>query len=312
MGRASFSFETARANSKLTDYPALTLNYGRKISVVGVATQGCQIAYSLSLQCRQLGNFVYVSCDEDDVVSIPSSPSTKKFVFPLLLGDERSPSSVRGVVVQNLEQVKRSIAGSHVVLIVSGLGGTIGSGVAPLIARCAKQSRAMVAGIVTMPFFFEKHKHFFAGCALRQLTENADGIIMLENRGILGSADLSVFDANALLLEKLSLTINELAGPIENDDPGNGVERIVDFIRANPYTVLRVNEMKSTSMSEETNSRSGVLVSYQSRGDVNEIINEYDPIDSCLRKSSFPSNLDPEFDSSIFEFGQGILRNIEA
>lgn len=269
------------------------------------------MAYELSLQCRQLGNFLYLSCDEDDVVNIPTSTSGRKMIFPLPSFGERNPSNVRGAATPKLEHVRKELMGSQVVFIISGLGGMIGSGIAPLIARCAKQVRAMVVGIVTMPFVFERHKHFFAGCALRQLTDSCDGIIMLENEKMLrrGKDDLSAFDANAQLYEKLSLAINSLIPPVEGD--GTGIERVVDFVRANPYSVLQVNgDATPNLISEEAPGESGILISYHSRAEVDEIISLYDPVDVCLRRSG-SQNLDLDFDSS-FEFGQGILRDIEA
>lgn len=316
MGRPPSSFlysSTAqlRENSKLTDYPLQVQTYGRKIAVVGIATRGCRIAYALSLQCRQLDNFLYLSCDEEDVLNIPIS-SGKKIVFETSNSLDRNPANVRGVVTPQLEQVRKELFGSQLVFVVSGLGGMIGSGIAPLVAKSAKQVHAMVVGIVVLPLAFEKHKYFFAGCALRQLTENCDGVIQLENEMMLSSDEMSLVDADASLYEKLSLAINTLINPIETDGSGTGVERVVDYIRANPYSVLRVTaeEIDIPEIISEASNSSGVLLNCQSREDVDRIINSYDPVDACLRRSKF-DNLDPDFDSSL-EIGQRILRNIES
>jgi hypothetical protein len=312
MGRLSYSLtEKLRENSKLTDYPLQLQTYGKKIPVVGIATRGCRIAHEISLQCRQLSDFIYLSCDQDDVVNVPSQ--SKKIVFQLPVDCERTPANVRGIVGPQLEQVRKSLMGSQVVFVVSGLGGMVGSGIAPLIAKCAKQVRAMVVGVVVMPFVFEKYRYFFAGCALRQLTENCDGIILLENEKMLAPDQPSFFDSNARLYEKLSLTINSLIRPIEKDGSSSGVESMVDYINANPYSVLRASDDDNPASKfapDETHSRSGKLVTFQSREDVDAIINSYDPTDMCLRRSSL-QNLDPDLDSSL-EVGQGILRNIEA
>jgi hypothetical protein len=308
MGRLSYSTEQLRANSKLTDYPVRVQTYGNQIAVVGVATRGCRIAYEISLQCKQLENFLYLSCDEDDVVNIPYSE--KKIIFQMANAGDRNPARVRGIVAPQLDQVRRALKGTQLVFVISGLGGTIGSGIAPLVAKCANQVHAMVIGVVVMPFIFEKHKYFFAGCALRQLKENCDGIIMLENEMMHSRRGLSAVDAAARLCEKLSLAINSLVTPIGKDGVGAGVENIVDYIRSNPYSVLPSSEEEPASpAASESLSRSGVLVSYQSREDVDKIINSYDPIDACLRRSGL-ENLDPDLDSSL-ELGQGILRNIE-
>jgi Tubulin/FtsZ family, GTPase domain len=311
MGRLTYSLVSElRENYKLTDYPTQLQSYGRKISVVGIATRGCRIAYEISLQCKQLGNFLYLSCDEGDVVHVPDS--AKKIIFQMQGALERSPSNVRGAVTPKLENVRKALKGSQLVFVVSGLGGTVGSGIAPLVAKCAKEIHAMVVGIVVMPFVFEKYKYFYAGCALRQLTESCDGIILLENETMLTNDQLSFVDSNARFCERVSLAINDLVRPIEKDGNGYGVETMVDYIRANPYTLLQVSEDRSlrTAVTGESYSRSGTLVTYQSREEVDAIIDSYDPIDRCLRRSSH-QNLDTDLDSSV-EIGQGILRNIEA
>jgi len=242
-------------------------------------------------------------------VNIPSSE--KKIVFQMPNLSERNPTSVRGVVLPQLEQVKRILNGSQLVFIVSGLGGNIGSGIAPLVAKCAKQLHAMAVGIVVMPFIFEKHKYFFAGCALRQLSENCEGIIHLKNETLLEIEQLSAVDASARLYERLSLAINTLVKPIEKDGIGDGVENVVDYIKANPYLTLHAaDEEDPAETVSHTSTPSGFLVSYQSREEVDAIISSYDPIDECLRRSSV-DNLDPDLDSSL-QLGQGILRNIEA
>lgn len=309
MGRLSYStISRLRENSSLTEYPQAAQTYGRKIAVVGIATRGCRIAYELSQQCKQLGNFLYLSCDEEDVMSIPSSG--KKIIFQVSSASERNPARIRGIVALQLDQVRTALSGSELVLIISGLGGTVGSAIAPLVAKCTKKIHAMTVGIVVMPFSFEKHRYFFAGCALRQLTGICDGIVLLENEMTLADAGLPAMDANARLYEKLSLVINSLVKPIEQDGLGTGIERMVDYIRANPYSMLQVTEGPATTLaSGESRTPSGILVGYQSRKDVDEIIDSFDPVDACLRKSNL-DNLDPDFDSS-FEVGQGILRNIE-
>ena len=105
MGRLSYSTALLRENSKLTDYPVGVQTYGNQITVVGVATKGCRIVYEVSQQCRQLEDFLYLSCDEDDVVSIPSSE--RKIIFQMSAMVERTPARVRGIVSPQLDQVRR-------------------------------------------------------------------------------------------------------------------------------------------------------------------------------------------------------------
>jgi len=295
-----------RKNYKITDFPLFKETYGKKITIVGIATRGCNIAHELSRQCRQLGNFLYLTCDEEDVANISTG---KKIVLQISNSSERTPASVRGMVFSQLDQVKQALEGSQIVFIIAGLGGSIGSGLAPLVAACAKQVHAMVVGVVAMPLIFEKHKYFFAGCALRQLTKISDGIMLLEN-DVMTKDKLPLIDVHARLCEKLSIAINELVQPIEHDGSSTGVEDIVDFIKANPYSVIEssVEFSRNYETGVVSENNSNILISYQSMDDAAGMINSYDPVDECLRSKQ--GKLDPDMEISL-GFGQGILRNIE-
>ena len=194
MATSSYSLSQKRREHKLlTQFPAFPETYGKKIAIVGVSSRGCKIAYDLSRQLRQVGNFVYVTCDPEDVVSVTTG---KKILIDASKENGRSPSKIRGVAFSHLDRIKEALQGAHVTFVIVGLGGSAGSGLAPLVAECAKQVHSMVVGIVSMPYSFEKHKYFFAGCALRQLREHSDGIMLMENNALL-NADKPLIDANA-------------------------------------------------------------------------------------------------------------------
>jgi cell division GTPase FtsZ len=290
----------------LTQFPAIPETYGKKIAVVGISTRGCKIAGELSRQLRQLGNFIYLTCDPEDFAN---SSSGKKILIDASKEDGRSPSKIRGLAFSQLDRIKEALQGAQVTFIIVGLGGSVGSGLAPLVAKCAKQVHSMVVGIISMPFAFEKHKYFFAGCALRQLREYSDGIMLIENATAINN-NKPLIDAYAEVIERLSLTLNSLLVPIEKDGTSNGVLNIVDFIKANPYSVLRPQEQVPPRRANlENASGSGTyLISDQSADDATRLINSYDPVDVSMRGTR---NLDPGFDSS-FGYAPSFLQNLES
>jgi Tubulin/FtsZ family, GTPase domain len=253
-----------------------------------------------------VGNFVYVTCDPEDIANVTAG---KKILIDVSKENERSPSKIRGVAFSHLDRIKEALQGAHVAFVIVGLGGSAGSGLAPLVAECAKQVHSMVVGIVSMPFTFEKHKYFFAGCALRQLKEHSDGIMRIENNTLL-NANKPLIDANADLNEGLSLTLNTLLVPVERDGTSNGVLNIVDFIKANPYSVLRLpeeNRVREVDLRNASGSGS-YLISFQSAEDATKLINAYDPVDLSLKRAG---NLDPGFDSSL-GYTPNFLQNLES
>jgi cell division protein FtsZ len=101
-------------------------------------------------------------------------------------------------------------AGADIVFILAGLGGGTGTGAAPVLARMARESGALVLAIVTMPFEFEgPRRQQQAQSGLDLLKSAADAVISLPNQKLFKLLDekTSVVEAfkisNALLAEGL-------------------------------------------------------------------------------------------------------------
>jgi hypothetical protein len=130
----------------------------------------------------------------------------------------------------------------------------------------------------------------------------------MENNAALKS-NKPLIDAYAEVNEGLSLALNTLLVPIEKDGTNSGVLNVVDFVKANPYSVLYPpGETKTHAADFESPSGAGnYLISYQSVEDTTKLINAYDPVDISLKGG----NLDPGFDSSL-GCAPGFLQNLEA
>src|SRR5580704_1449656 len=71
------------------------------------------------------------------------------------LGAGSDPERGRAAAEEDVEKIREICAGADVVCLVAGMGGGTGTGAGPVIARLAKESGALVLGMVTMPFDFE-------------------------------------------------------------------------------------------------------------------------------------------------------------
>ena len=95
------------------------------------------------------------------------------------------------------------------VFIIAGMGGGIGSGVAPMVAYYAKEAGAVVIGVVTMPFSFEDGKRkSVAQVGLENLKKFVDVAVVIEN-------DVLV-KKGVTLSEALKLKFAECAPEITN------------------------------------------------------------------------------------------------
>lgn len=68
------------------------------------------------------------------------------------LGVGGNPELGKKCAEENIEDIKRHIAGSDMLLLSAGMGGGTGTGAAPLIAQTAREMGALVTAIVTKPF----------------------------------------------------------------------------------------------------------------------------------------------------------------
>ncbi|RPI13196.1 MAG: cell division protein FtsZ [Ignavibacteriae bacterium] len=89
-------------------------------------------------------------------------------------------------VEENSEEIKQIINGCDMVFITAGMGGGTGTGGAPVIAKIAKATGALVVAIVTKPFDFEGSDRLkIANAGLMRLKKEVDACIVIPNEKLL-------------------------------------------------------------------------------------------------------------------------------
>ena len=111
--------------------------------------------------------------------------------------------------------MKKAASGADMVFICSGMGGGTGTGAAPVVAQLAKESGAVVIGVVTMPFECEKARHDKAEFGLQELTEVVDTVIVIDNNRLVDIAgNLPMEQAFAVANELVSTMIKGIVETI--------------------------------------------------------------------------------------------------
>jgi len=83
---------------------------------------------------------------------------------------------------QDAERLEAALMGADVVFILTGLGGGVGTGASPVVARLAKEQGAMVLAYAALPFTFEgDRRRQQALLGLEQLKQQSDAVICLPN-----------------------------------------------------------------------------------------------------------------------------------
>ncbi len=123
------------------------------------------------------------------------------------LGTGGDPERGRALAEEHIERVRTLCHEQDVVFLVAGLGGGVGSGVTPLLARAAKEAGALVLAFVLIPFTCEgTRRQKFARESLAELKQIADGVICLPNQQV-----FKLVDERTTLLDTFRMTNGLLA-----------------------------------------------------------------------------------------------------
>ncbi len=115
------------------------------------------------------------------------------------------------------DQIKDVLRGSDMVFVTAGEGGGTGSGAAPVVARIARELKALTVGIVTLPFKFEgTRRRRQADEGVEALRKACDTVIVIPNDKL-----LEVLDQSTSMID---------AFRIADDVLRQGVQGICDLI----------------------------------------------------------------------------------
>ena len=182
-----------------------------RIKVCGVGGAGCNAAGFIAQDKLDNVEFLLLNTDAQ---ALAASPLPDKLVHGQKrargLGTGGDPEQGRAAAEDDAARLRAFCEGADIVFILAGLGGGTGTGAAPVLARMARESGALVLALATMPFDFEggrRQRQAVAG--LHHLKAAADAVICLPNQKLFKLIDekTSVLDgfkiSNGLLAEGL-------------------------------------------------------------------------------------------------------------
>ncbi len=113
------------------------------------------------------------------------------------LGAGGVPERARRAAEEQSAAIRTQLGGADLVFLTAGMGGGTGSGAAPVVARLAKESGALVVAVVSTPFTFEGGaRHEVAQAAIEELGAHTDVLVVVHNErlGQLLPPDLPLTD----------------------------------------------------------------------------------------------------------------------
>ena len=96
------------------------------------------------------------------------------------------PEIGRESAIEDLEDLRACLEGSHMVFIAAGMGGGTGTGAAPVLAEIAKELKILTVAVVSTPFEFEGGKRMnLATAGIEELKKHIDTLMIIPNEKLL-------------------------------------------------------------------------------------------------------------------------------
>ncbi len=101
------------------------------------------------------------------------------------LGAGGYPEIGKNAALESKNEVREALQESDLVFVTCGLGGGTGTGAAPIVASLAREMGSIVIAVVTLPFKLEGARIRKAEEGLKNLRQNCDTVIVIENERLL-------------------------------------------------------------------------------------------------------------------------------
>lgn len=158
--------------------------------VIGIGGAGCNIVnniISASSNRIEFGTMEFIAADTD-AHHIYSCYASEKIKLGRNHIRGMYDSSTAAAQIQtnlanlgNREILTNCIKGADMVFITAGMGGGTGTGIAPVIAKIAKERGIFTAGVVIKPFYFEGEKRVaIAEEGIRELEKYTDTLEVMQ------------------------------------------------------------------------------------------------------------------------------------
>ncbi|TPG22493.1 cell division protein FtsZ [Sphingomonas koreensis] len=157
-----------------------------RISVIGVGGAGGNAIANMMRAEVQGVDFLVANTDAQ---ALKQSTASQRIQLGAKitqgLGAGSRPEIGRAAAEETIEQVIKSLEGSHMCFIAAGMGGGTGTGAAPVIAKAARDMGILTVGVVTKPFAFEGNRRAkSADAGIEELQKFVDTLIVIPNQNL--------------------------------------------------------------------------------------------------------------------------------
>lgn len=158
-----------------------------RLLLVGVGGMGVNSVDALHAEAQTYADCIAIDADAD-VLNASPAPRQVQIGSTLTRGHSTGgdPDLGRRAANGDFAKLRELFANADIVVLITGLGGGVGSGASPVIAQTARDEGALVIGIAALPFPFEGVERIqIAEESLVKLKEVSHSVIILPNQYLL-------------------------------------------------------------------------------------------------------------------------------
>ena len=186
------------------------------IKVIGVGGMGCN---AVTWLFNKGINGASVYAVNTDALHLSVTKADEKILIGKELtrglGAGGNPNKGREAAKEAIVDLKKAVGGADMVFVIAGEGGGSGTGAAPVVSQLAKETGAVVIGVVTMPFEAEKARIDKAEFGLQELRDVTDTTVVLDNNRLVDIAgQLPIEQAFAVANELVSTMVKGIVETI--------------------------------------------------------------------------------------------------
>jgi len=175
-------------------------NPGIRVKVVGIGGAGLSLLDGLTLDNFKGVEQLAVDVDSralQDCISSDKLLVGRRHTRGMGTGGEMAMG--RKVAEEEKDVIRKKIEGIDMVFLLSGLGGGMGGGATPVIARLAREAGALVFAFCPLPFSWEKNRHAQSQECLGEVRKFANAVVPLPNDSLLqiGGTDATALECFA-------------------------------------------------------------------------------------------------------------------
>jgi cell division protein FtsZ len=157
-----------------------------RITIFGVGGAGCNAVNNMIDAGLQGVEFVVANTDAQALAMMRAEHILQMGVRATGgLGAGSQADVGRAAAEEVIDEIRKHLAGAHMVFVTAGMGGGTGTGAAPVVARTARELGILTVGVVTKPFHFEGPRRMrLAESGIVELQNSVDTLIIIPNQNL--------------------------------------------------------------------------------------------------------------------------------